>query len=215
MKHVLDFIGMEVELDLETDSSAAMAVMYRSGVGKIRHLEVKTLWIQKLVEDGILHITKVAGEKNVADIGTKILPASRMRALKEMLGIMTLEQAQARATLQQVGAVSSSARRGLLALLASSLQGVRGEDSTCNCNSSNMFMMVLWTVTVLAFGIGSWIYWRSRATVMVVTAPAAQRPLLAPLTRTLTRTVGSQAPVTYKRNYSQPRFVCLAEHSHG
>ena len=122
LKHLLDFIGMPVDLTVESDSSAARAVLWRAGVGKIRHLEVKTLWAQKLVEDGLLDVRAVAGEHNVADIGTKILPASRMRNLKEKLGVMTLEAAWAVANQKQVAATSGSMRQELLALIAETRQ---------------------------------------------------------------------------------------------
>ena len=77
------------------------------------------MWAQQLVEDGQLDVKAVAGEHNVADIGTKILPASRLRNLKEKLGVMTLETAKGIATQKQVAAVSGKTRQKFLALIAS------------------------------------------------------------------------------------------------
>ena len=125
LKHVMDFIEMPVDLTVESDSSAARAVLWRSGVGKIRHLEVKTLWAQQLVEDGQLDVKAVAGEHNVADIGTKILPASRLRYLKEKLGVMTLEAAKGIATQKQVATVSGKIREELLTLIAAATRRVK------------------------------------------------------------------------------------------
>ena len=68
------------------------------------------------------NVRAVAGEHNVADIGTKILPASRMRNLKEKLGVMTLEAAWAAANQKQVAAATGSMRQELLALIAETRQ---------------------------------------------------------------------------------------------
>jgi hypothetical protein len=73
LKHALDFSDEVYPLMVESDSSAARAVLWRSGVGHIRHLEVKTLWVQSMVSDGRLEVRPVKGENNIADIGTKIL----------------------------------------------------------------------------------------------------------------------------------------------
>jgi hypothetical protein len=59
LKHVLDFIDMPVRLVLESDSSAARAVFWRSGMGKIRNLEAKTLWVQQMVADKELLVKAV------------------------------------------------------------------------------------------------------------------------------------------------------------
>ena len=39
----------------------------------MRHLEIRDLWLQKEVQDGKLEISKVPGEKNPADLMTKVL----------------------------------------------------------------------------------------------------------------------------------------------
>ena len=51
------FLGFaDVELDILTDSSAARGILARQGVGKVRHLEVKTLWVQDLVKKKRLRV---------------------------------------------------------------------------------------------------------------------------------------------------------------
>ena len=56
---------------LHTDSSAAMGVAQRTGIGKIRHLAVHLLWLQGKVRDKSIAIHKVAGTANPADVLTK------------------------------------------------------------------------------------------------------------------------------------------------
>ena len=62
------------------------------GVGKIRHLEVKTLWIQELVAKAVLSIVPVRSQNNMADIGTKCLTRQRIDYLKKLLGVRTLTE---------------------------------------------------------------------------------------------------------------------------
>ena len=70
---------LDVELSLPvtawTDSSAALGIASRSGLGKLRHLETHTLWLQEKVRTGAVCVKKVRGEVNPADLFTKHLPS--------------------------------------------------------------------------------------------------------------------------------------------
>lgn len=50
----------------------------RRGLGKLRHVELKYLWIQDVVKEGRLKVRKVDGAKNVADHLTKGKSGSEM-----------------------------------------------------------------------------------------------------------------------------------------
>ena len=65
--------GRECKLRVHLDSSAAVGVARRRGVGKIRHLDTRLLWIQERVHAGDLWVVKVAGTENPADLMTKHL----------------------------------------------------------------------------------------------------------------------------------------------
>ena len=58
-----------------TDSSAALGIASRSGLGKLRHLETHTLWVQEKVRTKAISVKKVRGEVNPADLFTKHLPS--------------------------------------------------------------------------------------------------------------------------------------------
>ncbi len=60
-------------IKLGTDSSAAKSFVSRRGLGKMRHLQIRDLWLQEEVEHGRLEVHKVRGEENRADLMTKIL----------------------------------------------------------------------------------------------------------------------------------------------
>ena len=58
-----------------TDSSAALGIGIRSGLGKLRHLDTHTMWVQDKIRTGALAVRKGAGEVNPADLFTKHLPS--------------------------------------------------------------------------------------------------------------------------------------------
>ena len=45
------FEGLSNVVQLGTDSSAAKSFMCRTGLGKMRHLEIRDLWLQKEIRD--------------------------------------------------------------------------------------------------------------------------------------------------------------------
>ena len=64
-------LGLEVPLRVWTDSSAAIGICSRQGLGKLRHLDTHTLWVQQAVRTGRFQLRKVPGEANPADLLTK------------------------------------------------------------------------------------------------------------------------------------------------
>ena len=66
---------------LFTDSSGARGTLQRQGVGRVRHLSCRILWLQDLICNGSIKLCAIAGAMNPADIGKKRFPASRMRSL--------------------------------------------------------------------------------------------------------------------------------------
>ena len=73
-------LGWTLRINLHVDSSAAKAMMSRTGLGKTRHIEVDFLWAQSIIRAGKARIYKIAGEFNPADILTK--PKSRAEILR-------------------------------------------------------------------------------------------------------------------------------------
>ena len=63
----------EGELVMRTDSSAARSFVGRRGLGRMRHIEVRELWLQEEVLKGRVRVEKVPGEENPADLMTKFL----------------------------------------------------------------------------------------------------------------------------------------------
>ena len=68
MKSLYRDIGYDLPLRLWTDSSAAIGICSRQGLGKLRHLECTTLWIQQRIRHGEFEVRKIAGEEIPADL---------------------------------------------------------------------------------------------------------------------------------------------------
>ena len=94
LQSMLNDLGFWLEAEIETDSNAAIGVVKRSGVGKIRHLDVTDLWCQEKVRTGAVTLHKVLGADNPADIMTKYTDRA---ILEKMLGLMNLRQMSGRA----------------------------------------------------------------------------------------------------------------------
>ena len=75
-------------MHIGTDSSAAKSFVGRQGLGKMKHLEIRDLWLQKEVNEGKVVVHKVLGTENPSDWGTKILNAAE---ISERLEGMSLE----------------------------------------------------------------------------------------------------------------------------
>ena len=56
---------------VRTDSNTARSLASRRGLGKMRHMELRYLWVQEMVRDGRLKVKRVRGEENPADHLTK------------------------------------------------------------------------------------------------------------------------------------------------
>ena len=81
--HVIGFIKFFVELwfTIYSDSSAERGICRRSDVGKLKHMQVRHLWIQERIENKETAIDVVDTSLNRADFETKYLDGARRRAL--------------------------------------------------------------------------------------------------------------------------------------
>ena len=55
------------------DASAALGIIARQGLGKVRHLNTAYLWVQEKAAEKEIKYNKVPGQDNVADLFTKPL----------------------------------------------------------------------------------------------------------------------------------------------
>ena len=72
-------LGIAVALTVRADSSAAIGICRRTGIGKVRHLAVGQLWVQERVRTGDFSLVKHPGQENPADIRTKAVSGDLIR----------------------------------------------------------------------------------------------------------------------------------------
>ena len=80
--------------DLFADASAALSIAKRQGAGKMRHINVKSLWLQEKAVQLLLRYNKVKGEDNPADGLTKHV---RQELIEKYLQIENLKIKEDRA----------------------------------------------------------------------------------------------------------------------
>jgi len=90
-------LGCELKVRIWTDSSAAIGICTRQGLGKLRHLDTQTLWIQQAVRSGRIDLRKIGGEVNPADLLTKHM--SSQDKLRRLVGLFGCKFASGRAAL--------------------------------------------------------------------------------------------------------------------
>ena len=109
-------LGIEVKLFLMTDSAAAKSFSSTRGLGRMRHVEVKDLWLHELVQKGRLHVLKINGLVNIADTLTKyhdLVTCSNLlaRAGLRVVPVMVVHSRVRGGVLNDGAAMSRPARR--------------------------------------------------------------------------------------------------------
>ena len=89
--------GDEIEQWQWVDNSAARQLIERQGVGKVRHLSGKILWMQSLVLEKEVNVGQIGTQLNLSDIGTKPLAKQRLLVLLNQIGACDPE------TLEMIG----------------------------------------------------------------------------------------------------------------
>ena len=79
-------LGENIKVIFRTDSSAALGIIGRQGLGKVRHLETGYLWLQDIVSQRRLAIRKVKGTENPADLSIKYLRSEDVEKDLKFLG---------------------------------------------------------------------------------------------------------------------------------
>ena len=82
-------MGWKVEsmLELRMESSAARGMAGRRGLGKTRHIDVRRLWLQEVIEKKKIVTKKVLGVKNPADVLTKLKSYKEASSLMEIVNL--------------------------------------------------------------------------------------------------------------------------------
>ena len=71
LKSTLHDMDKNLGVLIYSDASAALGVIQRQGLGKLRHVDCSFLFVQGLNARKVIQYSKVAGLENPADLGTK------------------------------------------------------------------------------------------------------------------------------------------------
>ena len=85
-KSLMADMGSDVPCRVWTDSSVAMGIVGRQGLGKLRHIDTHSLWVQQAARAGRITVKKVRGEENPADLFAKYL--SSREKVSQLVGLL-------------------------------------------------------------------------------------------------------------------------------
>jgi hypothetical protein len=86
LKSLLADFGIWVTLTVKSDASAAIGMVNREGLGKVRHLAVADLWVQQRRATGEILYEKTDGLTNPADMMTKSVGGDKISKFLDSLG---------------------------------------------------------------------------------------------------------------------------------
>ena len=82
--------GQHVNIHLRSDSSGAIGVASRRGVQRLRHLDVRFLWLQAETANKNIRISKVRGPVNVADANTEPADKRSLEFCRSKIGFIEI-----------------------------------------------------------------------------------------------------------------------------
>ena len=84
-------LGWTYEIRVHSDSSAAIGIARRRGLGKVRHLDVTDLWIQEQIRARRVTLVKVDGDANQADALTKYVDRTKLASALDLMSMKKME----------------------------------------------------------------------------------------------------------------------------
>ena len=84
-------LGFDFGLKVFTDSSAAIGICRRTGIGRVRHLVVGQLWVQERNREGDFTLHKHPGLQNPGDLLTKHVVKSTLGYHCHFMGVVSEE----------------------------------------------------------------------------------------------------------------------------
>ena len=79
---IMEEFGIKVSLVVKSDAVAAIGIVKRQGLGRVRHLAVADLWVQQRSKNGEVAYHKLEGRRNTSDMLTK--PVERETLVRHM-----------------------------------------------------------------------------------------------------------------------------------
>ena len=77
--------GVVLPLELHCDSAAARGIAKRRGLGKQRHIDLQSLWIQVKMAQGAFRLNPISGKENPSDLLTKHLSSHYIQSCLDFM----------------------------------------------------------------------------------------------------------------------------------
>ena len=91
LRAIYDDFGLKMNISIRSDATAAIGMVARLGLGRVRHLAVADLWVQGKAKSGELSFSKVDGKENPSDALTKNLDLETLEKHLRHMGTSRLE----------------------------------------------------------------------------------------------------------------------------
>ena len=82
-------MGRDMYGEVYSDSSAALGIAQRQGIGKLRHIRTQALWVQEVRAEGRLGYKKVLGSRNPSDALTKYMASPLLEQHLKTVGMIS------------------------------------------------------------------------------------------------------------------------------
>ena len=158
---ILGFLGLPTKMRVFMDSSAARGVFQRQGTGRIRHLEVKSLWVQQALKQKKFSLHAVGTNDNTADVGTKALPVAKLEKFRSEMNVISevefraTEQEKIHTTSSVVGAINKLQTVIQVMTALGMVQPAKAEKKTAEDTDTWVFyglmFCVLWTMMTMVW----------------------------------------------------------------
>ena len=97
IRSAMIFLGMgEHRIELYTDSSSARQFCHKRGVGRMKHLDIRALWLQDAVNNNLATVRKIPRSENVADLLAHPPSATELEEFGPRIGLHMLTDDQYR-----------------------------------------------------------------------------------------------------------------------
>ena len=86
-------LSVDLKLVVHSDSTATISQHSKMGLGRMKHVEPRFMFVKDLVNREKLSLCKILGTDNPADLGTKMLDVATHRHLCNLVGLGPVKQA--------------------------------------------------------------------------------------------------------------------------
>ena len=88
IQRLVEFVfNTSFDMNVWSDNSSGRRLCKKRGPGRVRHLDLRMLFVQDLVENKQLCVGSISGDRNPADVLTKILRETGLRKHFSVIGL--------------------------------------------------------------------------------------------------------------------------------